>query len=72
MASEEMIIRRIHPQIYGMDMKIYGIDMIKLDLRKKTQFPKECHQDQQIHPCGSIEFCPEDPEKCVFFRGGLR
>jgi hypothetical protein len=65
MVSEEMIIRRIHPQIFG-------IDMIKLDLRKKAQLPKESHQGQQIHPCGSIEFCPEDPEKCVFFRGGLR
>ena len=65
MVSEEMIIRRIHPQIFG-------IDMIKLDLRNKAQLPKECHQGQQIHPCGSIEFCPEDPEKCVFFRGGLR
>lgn len=34
--------------------------------------PDECQQDQPVHPCGSTEFCPEDPEKCVFYRGGLR
>jgi len=65
LASEEIIIRYIH-------LQKSGIGMIKLDISKKVQLPKECHQGQQIHPCGSNEFCPEDPEKCVFFRGGLR
>ena len=38
----------------------------------RRPLPTECRQDQPVHPCGATEFCPEDPEKCVFFRGGLR
>ncbi|NHV96534.1 MAG: hypothetical protein HA494_01910 [Thaumarchaeota archaeon] len=33
---------------------------------------EECDPDAPIHPCGAKEFCPEDPEKCIHFRGGLR
>jgi len=38
----------------------------------KIQRPKKCSQDQAIHPCGATQFCPEDPEKCLFFKEGLR
>ncbi|UCH02757.1 MAG: hypothetical protein JSV20_02935 [Candidatus Bathyarchaeota archaeon] len=44
----------------------------KHESKKRIPPPKECHQDQPIHPCESTAFCPEDPEKCVFFKGGLR
>jgi hypothetical protein len=46
--------------------------MITDENKKKTQLPKHCSQDQTIHPCGAIFFCPEDPEKCIFFKDGLR
>ncbi len=46
--------------------------MTKQGVNKKVRRPKECQQDQPLHPCGSTEFCPEDPEKCIFYRGGLR
>jgi len=46
--------------------------MKKQGYKNKTQITKECLQDQSIHPCGSTEFCPEDPEKCVYFKEGLR
>ena len=55
------------------------IDAERDDIRSKNPegnpshpLPTECRQDQPVHPCGATEFCPEDPEKCVFFRGGLR
>jgi hypothetical protein len=33
---------------------------------------KECCLDEPVHPCGSTGLCSEDPEKCIFFTGGLR
>lgn len=41
-------------------------------LRSTRRIHEDCRPDQPIHPCGSTEFCPEDPEKCIFYRGGLR
>jgi len=46
--------------------------MKKQELKEKITLPKECDPDQQIHPCGSRTFCPEDPEKCIFYKNGLR
>jgi hypothetical protein len=47
-------------------------DMESRGKKETTQSPRECRQSQPLHPCGSTEFCPEDPEKCIFFKGGLR
>ncbi|MEM2884111.1 MAG: hypothetical protein QXY08_05975 [Nitrososphaerales archaeon] len=33
---------------------------------------EECDPYAETHPCGAKEFCPDDPEKCIHFRGGLR
>jgi hypothetical protein len=41
-------------------------------MKNKGPHPKHCSQDQTLHPCGAIHFCPEDPEKCLFFKDGLR
>ena len=38
-----------------------------MDRKKRTLLSNECNPDQVIHPRGSTEFCPDNPEQYIFF-----
>jgi len=42
------------------------------NIEKDAVCVEKCDPEAPTHPCGAKEFCPEDPEKCIHFRGGLR